>query len=74
MATRKAVHLQRKGDVARDARSIRSTNRVLRIVVKEAIDIHAEHQVLVRCELVVQTAVKQELPVMTGVIKTSIRR
>src|ERR1044072_8998763 len=58
---------------ARNARRVCSTDRVLRIVVGETIDIHAEHQVLARGELVVHAAVKQELAIVTGVVEISIR-
>src|SRR5258705_7168491 len=57
-----------------DAWCVRTANGVLRGVVEKSIDVHSKHQVLVRCELVVQPTVEEELTVVTCVIETSIPR
>src|SRR6185503_15414634 len=59
---------------ARHTRRVCATDRVLRVVVVKTIDIHAEHQILVRGELVIDTAVEEELSIVTNVFEISVGR
>src|ERR1700750_205059 len=71
------VHLRGPGATrvtARHARRVCSANSILRVIVGETIDMHTEHQVLARGELVVHAAVKQELAIVTRVFEITVWR
>ena len=59
---------------ARDARRVRAAHGVLRVVVVKPVDVHAQHQGLVRRELVVQPSVEERLAVVARVVEVAIRR
>src|SRR4030095_1654131 len=59
---------------ASDAWCAGGTYGVLRIVVEEAVQVHAEHQRLLRIKFVVHASIKKRLAVVTDVSKIPIGR
>ena len=68
----RVIHLPRPRSarvLAGHARRVRAADGVLRIVVVEAVEVRAQHQRLIRRELMIEASVEKRLPVVAGVMR-----